>query len=683
MRPSPRRLITVSTACCALVAGAAAPALAGGMPTTGTSAGASSVKGPRSVVRDSNPSWTSYAPRVASAPPSKSINARVYLMPRDEAALGRAVAAVSDPASASYGHYVTPAQFRAKYGPAPDAATKVSAWLRGQGLRVSSLQANGRYLEVSGTVAAAQRAFGQDLSLYRRGAGTYLAPSGELTVPTALSRYVLTVTGLDESPARVSPKTAVGMLPSQLQVRAAERQKRPASNYPAGYRNAKPCSLAFGQVKAILQADYKTPLPKFHGRTLPYATCGYTPSQLRKAYGAPGNLTGKGVTVAIIDAYMSPTLLTDANRFASKNGGKAFAAGQFSALVPAGGYTDQGVCDAPSWSSEQALDVEAVHGFAPDANVLYVAGRSCSAFDLFQAEMATVDDNRASIVSISYGGYESQETAGVAAIETYVLQQAAMQGIGFYVASGDAGDELQATGYKQVDTSANNPYVTAVGGTSLGLSRKGGYWFEAGWGTRAFSLSDNGKSWLYPMFVNGSGGGRSALFDRPDYQHGVVGGGGRAVPDVSMLGDPNTGMKVGFTQQFPDGVYYDELRVGGTSLSTPLFAAVQALTSQAQQKRLGFANPRIYSIERRLLAGVKGTPKAFHDVRQGPGGLAVVRADYGDGVSASSGLLYTVRTFDDDTSLNTRYGWDPVTGVGSPTTAYYYATGGPSPQQQK
>jgi hypothetical protein len=55
--------------------------------------------------------------------------------------------------------------------------------------------------------------------------------------------------------------------------------------------------------------------------------------------------------------------------------------------------------------------------------------------------------------------------------------------------------------------------------------------------------------------------------------------------------------------------------------------------------------------------------------------VANVRADFADGISAANGLVYTVRTFDDDTSLNTAKGWDEVTGVGSPTTPYYTATG--------
>ena len=98
------------------------------------------------------------------------------------------------------------------------------------------------------------------------------------------------------------------------------------------------------------------------------------------------------------------------------------------------------------------------------------------------------------------------------------------------------------------------------------------------------------------------------------------------------------------------------------------FAGVQALTSQAQGKRLGFANPRIYKLARTQ-------PKAFHDITTANDHVANVRVDYLDGESAASGQIISIRTFGDDSSLPTRPGWDPVPGVGSPTAAYYTARG--------
>ena len=158
---------------------------------------------------------------------------------------------------------------------------------------------------------------------------------------------------------------------------------------------------------------------------------------------------------------------------------------------------------------------------------------------------------------------------------------------------------MLSSGIKQVDSSASNPYATAVGGTSLAIGAKGQYKFETGWGTNLWSLTPNRKSWIDPEFHGGGGGGFSVLFNRPATR--TVSSlrlpiRPRGLPDVAMDADPNTGMLLGLTQQFPNGVFYAESRAGGTSLATPLFAAVQALTSQAQHTRLGFANPRIYAL---------------------------------------------------------------------------------------
>src|SRR4029079_17353910 len=103
------------------------------------------------------------------------------------------------------------------------------------------------------------------------------------------------------------------------------------------------------------------------------------------------------------------------------------------------------------------------------------------------------------------------------------------------------------------------------------------------------------------------------LFAQPWYQKGVVpssisnwfgNGPHRAVPDVAMVGDPTTGMLVGQTQTFSDGTYYDEYRIGGTSLSSPLLAGVMALADQAAGHAHGFASPALYA---------KAGTSAFHD----------------------------------------------------------------------
>jgi subtilase family serine protease len=125
-------------------------------------------------------------------------------------------------------------------------------------------------------------------------------------------------------------------------------------------------------------------------------------------------------------------------------------------------------------------------------------------------------------------------------------------------------------------------------------------------------------------------------------------------------------MLVGETQEFPDGTYYDEFRLGGTSLASPLFAGMTALSLQNNGgEGVGLLNPTIYSHHR-----------AFNDVAGPTPTPGAVRVDYANGVDATDGLVYSVRTFNQDSSLRLGPGWDDITGVGSPNPAWLTAFGG-------
>lgn len=125
------------------------------------------------------------------------------------------------------------------------------------------------------------------------------------------------------------------------------------------------------------------------------------------------------------------------------------------------------------------------------------------------------------------------------------------------------------------------------------------------------------------------------------------------------MGDPNTGMLVGQSQSFPDGsIRYDEYRLGGTSLSSPLFAGIVALADQLRGRPLGFLNPKLYRV---------GGSSAFRDVNHGRSVTdGVVRVDFTNGFDASGGTVTSLRTFNQTGTIYTRPGYDDVTGLGSP-----------------
>ena len=131
-------------------------------------------------------------------------------------------------------------------------------------------------------------------------------------------------------------------------------------------------------------------------------------------------------------------------------------------------------------------------------------------------------------------------------------------------------------------------------------------------------------------------------------------------------------MLVGETQSFAlasrfgaPGVHYGEFRLGGTSLASPLLAGVQAVAQQGAGVRLGFANPLIYALE----ASSNGA-SSFYDSKATQRDAGNARVDYVNSSNADDGVTYSVRTFDQDSSLTTAKAWDDVTGVGTVTARY-------------
>jgi subtilase family serine protease len=599
----------------------------------------------RKPVAAASPQVTRNAVDRGAQAKSAAQSLRVYLAPNGGLdALKAAVAAIAEPGSATYGKYLTPAQFRAQYQPTDATVKAVKQWLKSQDLKVAGVEPAGRYLTVTGTTAAVEAAFATTLHQYTKGDESFQAPTATASVPDSIAADVLAVSGLDTASHTMSPKAAADAPP------------------PAGFANARPCSAFYGQVAAKYQADFKTPLPAFMGKTIPYAPCGYQPAQFRAAYEGNVDVNGAGQTVGVVDAYAAPTIEQDADTYATRHGDPAFAAGQFSQNVPAK-FTNQKLCDPSGWYGEETLDVEAVHAMAPAAGVRYYGVKSCLNQDFPDTLDTVVDEDLVSIVSNSYGDLEANENPDDVAANEQAFLQGAMEGITFFFSSGDNGDEVAATGTLQPDYPASDPYVTSVGGTSTGIAQDGSLSFQTGWGTQKYSLSADGKSWTPVGFLYGAGGGYSSLFNRPSYQDKTITSGQRAYPDVAMDADPTTGMLVGETQTFPSGVAYGEYRIGGTSLASPLMAGLEALTQQSGGARLGFINPALYK------AG-KNRPQLFNDVT-GPGPDAGnVRPDYVNSLDPSGGIVYSVRTFNQDSSLTVGPGWDDVTGFGSPSPRY-------------
>jgi len=622
---------------------------------------------PRSAIPDTHPDWATASARVSAAPvTSGTVNARVYLAGQNATGLAAYAAAVATPGSADYGHYLSTAQVKAEFGPTRAQIAAVKAWLTGDGLTVTSVNDSvDGYIAVSGSVSDAAKAFSVTFQNFKGpDKRTDRAPAGTASAPASVASAVLTVSGLD----------------------TASHQMKPADTLPPpgpNYWVAPPCSAYYGQKVATSE-------PSAYGKKQPWTNCGYTPAQVRSAYGvSQSGMTGKGQTVAIVDAYASPTMRSDANEFAKVVGDKPFRPGQYQQYLPST-FTDTAAdeCDAPGWYGEETLDVEQVHGEAPDANVQYVAAASCTDPDLLSALAYIVDNHLASIVSDSWG--EPADDSTTTAAYNQVFEVGAVEGIGFFFSSGDSGYEDPAedpgSDQIQVDYPTSSPWVTSVGGTSLAIGKSKNYEFETSWGTLLDPLAASGKSWesappgQYPAGYDGSsGGGVSTTYKQPFYQRGVVPYSlatsvpegttttpMRVVPDVSALADPSTGVLVGQTTLQPDGTTYAFAlsRIGGTSVACPTFAGIEADAQQAAGHPLGFADPVIYQ---------RFGTAAYHDVTDhplGPGYLAEVRNNYTDASTKTGPLLTYLRTLGIDgegaAALPAVKGYDDSTGVGSP-----------------
>jgi subtilase family serine protease len=622
---------------------------------------------PRSSIPNTHPSWASTSKRVSAQPVTTgTVSARVYLAGKDPAGLTAYAQAVSTPGSASYGQYLSPAQVQDRFGPTTGQLDAIKAWLTGAGLRVTAVNAKADgYVAVTGSVSDAAKAFNVTFHNYKGpDQRTDRAPEQAASAPASVGSAVVAVTGLDTATHTMRP---ADLLPPP----------------PANYWTAGPCSQFYAQRIAITE-------PRAYGAHQPWTNCGYTPAQVRGAYGVTASgMTGKGQTVAIVDAYASPSILTDANKFATTVGDQPFATGQYHQYLPAS-FSGTAQCGAAGWYPEETLDVESVHGQAPDANVNFVAGASCSQTDLLAADAFIVDSHIASVVSNSFG--DPSDLNPIAGAYDQVFEVGAAEGIGFFFSSGDSGYESPeenpgVSDQIQTDFPASSPWVTSVGGTSLAVGPARNYEFETSWGTMIDQLSTDGRSWsepppgAYPADYDGSGGGGvSTVYPQPAYQRGVVPAGlathlpngtvsatpMRVEPDVSGLADPSTGILIGETVLQPDGSTYafSLSRTGGTSVSSPVFAGIEADAQQAAGRALGFANPAIYQRYR---------TSAFRDVTDhplGPGNLAEVRNNYTDPATKGGPIVTYLRTLgingEGAAALPAVRGYDDATGVGSP-----------------
>jgi subtilase family serine protease len=466
------------------------------------------------------PAWATSGALVGRMDPNATITVQVHMKMQNEAEAIARLADIGNPDSVNYGKFVSDAEFDARYMPAASDYAAVKAHLTSHGLAVTEEPVNLAYVAVKGTVAQVEAAFSTKIGQYDVKGTTKRAPMIAASLPSSISGAVKGVLGIAE-PMVMRPQ-----------------MKRPLAGRvtPQTDVTASTCTAYYGQI-----VDTTDPAYPGLGHKLYYAGCPYTPPQIRAMYGMDtvldSGFDGKGQTVAILDAFESPTLLADAQQYAKNNDPHhLLKSSQFKAYTGPGtppAQTCQEIQDEQGWYGEQSLDVEAVHAMAPGANIAFVGAVDDSDQGLLAAMTMITTKHIASVVSDSWAGTE-EDGGDYAAFESAAIQ-AGLKGIAFYFASGDDGDYVQSYGMPAPTPSfpTSLPEVTGVGGTSLELSADGARDFETGWETGISFVVPAGFTSTWPPSGGGGGGGGGACSD--DAGAGSDDGGAAAVFPLAPL----------------------------------------------------------------------------------------------------------------------------------------------------
>jgi subtilase family serine protease len=570
-------------------------------PAPARASGAAAATG-RAWVRstESVPALPKGSRALRAVAPSTAVHGDVVLKPRDPAALEAFDAAVSTPGSPSFRHYLAPGAFAAVFGPSPSTISSVRQWLGSRGLSVGPTSDDGLLVPVSGTAAEVDQAFDVGLEQYRLPSGQVVrVPDAEPLVPGALAGDLYGVTGLDDLNRPVP----------QL-VRSANRS--PATLSTGTPKTGTP-SPAVQAAAPIPHANGPAPTTGCQNTLRPVG--GLTVDQLAAAYSFSslytGGTEGSGVTVGLYE--LEPFLTTDISTF--KNCYSPAITASVNAVSVDGASPNAG-----AGAGEAALDIEMVIGMAPNVTVEVYVGPNGGSGPLDTYAAMVEGPSPPSVISTSWGQCEAQLPTAYIQAEASIFQQAVAQGQTVVAAAGDEGSEdcyvfpSSNNTALEVDDPAGQPWVTTAGGTTLD----------------AIGPPPTESAWTSGLFTGTGGGGNSTLWTMPSWQRGpgvqsvdtraqdtftgaqpcpLSSGAGtvscREVPDVAADADPRTGLDV-FCSCFSGGW----ARIGGTSMSAPLWAALAALVDQGQAQSVGFANPVLYQ------AQCAGSP-VFNDVTAG------------------------------------------------------------------
>ena len=564
---------------------------------------------------------------VPSSLPMKRMLLVLRRDPVQETALEQLLDQQQDNSSANYHHWLTPQQFGAQFGPAPQDIQSITSWLQSHGFQVTGVSPGGIVIEFSGTAGQVQETFHTEIHKYLVNGAERYANSTDPELPVALSAAVAGIRSLYNFPAT-------------------------PMNHPAGVFRRDSQS---GKIvpAAPLPIPQYTPGSGFRCGVLGNASCeSLGPFDLATIYNVAPLLSGTtpidgtGQTIAIVGE-------TDIN----PNDWSGFW-NMFGVAPPKGTLNiihngaDPGVQgDEP----EADIDTQWSSAVARGATIDFVVSQTTqTTLGVDLSAEYIVDNNLAPVMSESYGVCELFIGTTGNAFYNALWQQAAAQGITVFISSGDQGsavcdrDAAQAQFGLTVSGFASTPYNVAVGGTDFNdVTTSSTYWNPAN-----ATNGSNAKGYIpevtwndsctnpelfnflgattaeqscnnpdiqeddLPGIVAGSGGASNCTastnstqascsggYAKPSWQNapGVPIDNKRDLPDVSLFASN------GFNGTFYIVCQSDVtgpcslngtsfLGFGGTSVSSPVFAGIMALINQKTGERQGNANYVFYKM---------------------------------------------------------------------------------------
>ncbi len=580
-------------------------------------------------------------------------------------------AALEDPRSPQYRHFLTLAQFEAEFAPSAASVAAVVQTVRNEGGSSVAVAPGRLAVTATFTVADVERALGVRLVQYSSPDGSSGFTSvGTVDLPTSLEGAVVGIDGLSgASSAAAADRTLVALSPPA-----------PATSSAAQFVQGNGSDDADWYVGTdFTQAYYATSLFPGGSTSVPNATYPTRVAVATLLASGYNNTTGTFLPPwdpSVVEAYFNDTFPTGWPM--PTIAGVPVPITGAGAPRPPGSFGN--LSDSTGYSVENSLDLEMAGSVAPGAalyNFYFNGSLLVDPATTAGAPTYFADDLGA---ALNYSGYGSAHLAVVSCSFGLPdtnnsqwdadLTEAATLGVTVVAASGDQGDAPPAlTGRPDpvaplwpATAAFNSSGAISVGGVSVQLSGSPTAVYTQPPLALRYDASDAGISTVtawWQQSVDGSGdagteGGTSTVYAEPYWQFhsaaqpaivnaSIVEGAtvlGRAGPDVAFPANATIAFvaSVGGTPQFEV--------LEGTSIAAPVFAGlladVVAVESYGHTEvtGLGFVDPELYRIASYFAA--------YPGALTGSGNTSPFRE-----VTSGHNALFTASA-----------GWDPLTGWG-------------------